>query len=135
VYVVLGNVFGTGAELAMAGLVVVILAGLVVVIFAVGGSMFVVSVVWLPLVVRCPCILVALEMGVHLGLAFGLLLGGKGSLSLGGGRPAGDMAACSLVTLTGVRGGSWFGAAFCFLCCGRVPGTIAPTCQQKQASY
>jgi hypothetical protein len=51
----------------------------------------------------------ALEMGLVLGLAFEAVLAGKGNLSLGGGRPPGDaMAACCLVNLVGVHGGSWF---------------------------
>jgi hypothetical protein len=80
----------------------------------------------------------ALEMGLVLGLAFEAGLGGKGNLSLGGGRRPGDaMAACCLVNLVGEHGGSWFAAAICAVFCflGRVPGTIAPTCQEKHASY
>jgi hypothetical protein len=51
----------------------------------------------------------ALEMGLVLGLAFEAVLGGKGNLSLGGGRPPGDaMAACCLVNLVGVHDGNWF---------------------------
>jgi hypothetical protein len=95
-----------------------------------------------------------------------MLLGGKGSLSLGGGRPRGEgMAACSLVNLVGMHDGGFFarlvgerppvGLATCFLVnllgerggrfaaaisvvfcfLRRVPGTIAPTCQEKHASY
>jgi hypothetical protein len=51
----------------------------------------------------------ALKMGLVLGLAFKAVSAGKGNLSLGGGRPPGDaMAACCLVNLVGVHGGSWF---------------------------
>jgi hypothetical protein len=51
----------------------------------------------------------ALEIGLVLRLAFEAVLAGKGNLSLGGGRPPGDtMAACCLVNLVGVHGGSWF---------------------------
>jgi hypothetical protein len=51
----------------------------------------------------------ALEIGLVLGLAFEAVLAGKRNLSLGGGRPPGDaMAACCLVNLVGVHGGSWF---------------------------
>jgi len=62
--------------------------------------------------------LLALEMRLVLGLAFEVVLGGKGSLSLGGGRPPGEgMAACCLVNLVGVRGGSCFAAAICAIFC------------------
>ena len=50
----------------------------------------------------------ALETALGLGLALVVFLGGKGCLSLGGGRPPGEgMAVCSLVTLPGMRGGYW----------------------------
>ena len=63
----------------------------------------------------------ALETALGLGLALVVFLGGKGCLSLGGGRPPSEgMAACSLVTLPGVRGGCWLSAvidaSFCFFC-------------------
>jgi hypothetical protein len=68
----------------------------------------------------------ALEMGLVLGLAFKAVLAGKGNLSLGGGRPPGDaMAACCLVNLVGVHGGSWFAS----LGGGRPPSNaIAASC-------
>jgi len=60
--------------------------------------------------------LLALEIGLVLGLAFEVVLGGKGSLSLP--RPPGEgMAACCLVNLVGVRGGSCFAAAICAIFC------------------
>jgi len=64
---------------------------------------------------------VALETALGLGLALVVFLGGKGCLSLGGGRPPGEgMAAYSLVTLPSVRGGCWLAAvidaSFCFFC-------------------
>ena len=115
-------VIGTGADMA----------GLVMVIIGVVGTVFVVCVVWLPLVLRWPCCWLALEMALGLGLALELFLGGKGNLCLGGGRPPGEgMAALCLVNLIGVRGGCWLAgaivAAFCFFCRGRVPGTIPST--------
>jgi len=104
------------------------------------GTVSVVSVVWLPLVVRWPCSWLLLEMAFGFGLAFKVFLGGKGCLGLGSGRPVGEgMAALCLVILVGVHGGYWFAAAivatFCFFCCGRVPGTIGLSWQEKNASY
>jgi hypothetical protein len=67
----------------------------------------------------------ALEMGLVLGLAFEAVLAGKRNLSLGGGRPPGDaMAACCLVNLVGVHGGSWFAS----LGGGRPPGDAMAAC-------
>ena len=126
----LGCVFGIEED--MAGLVLVTLGGV--------GTVSVVSVVWLPLVVRWPCSWLLLEMAFGFGLAFKVFLGGKGCLGLGGGRPTGEgMAALCLVILVGVRGGYWFAAAivatFCFFCYGRVPRTIGLSWQEKNASY
>jgi len=92
----LGCVFGIGED--MAGLVLVTLGGV--------GTMSVVSMVWLPLVVRWPCSWLLLEMAFGFGLAFKVFLGGKGCLGLGSGWPTGEgMAALCLVILVGVRGG------------------------------
>jgi hypothetical protein len=59
-------------------------------------------------------------MALGFGLALELFLGGKDSLSLGGGRPPGEgMAAVCLVNLTGVHGGLLAAAIalpFCFFC-------------------
>jgi hypothetical protein len=67
----------------------------------------------------------ALEIGLVLGLAFEAVLAGKRNLSLGGGRPPGDaMAACCLVNLVGVHGGSWFAS----LGGGRPPGDAMAAC-------
>jgi len=99
----LGIVFGLGED--MATLVLVYLGEL--------GTAFIVSVVWLALVVRWPCKWLLLEMAFVLGLAFKLFLVGKFCLGLGGGRPlvvlvfapGEDMAALALVNLVGVRDG------------------------------
>lgn len=109
--------FGRGED--MAGSVLVITGGV--------GSVLVVWVFWLLFVVLWPCSSLVLGTGGGLGLALEVDLGGKGCLILGGGRPPGEgMAALCLVTLVGVRGGTWLAAAivatFCFF--GRVPGTI-----------
>jgi hypothetical protein len=108
--------------------------------FGVAGCVFVVLVVLLPLVLRWPCTLLALEMGLVLWLALVVFFGGRGSLSLGDGWPPGEgMAALCLVNLVGVRGVCWLAAAiaapFCFFCCGQVPGTIASTWQEEHLSY
>jgi hypothetical protein len=67
----------------------------------------------------------ALEIGLVLGLAFEAVLAGKRNLFLGGGRPPGDaMAACCLVNLVGVHGGSWFAS----LGGGRPPGDAMAAC-------
>jgi hypothetical protein len=80
VYLVgVGAVFGTGSEIAR----------VVMVMFGVAGYVFVVLVVLLPLVLRWPCTLLALEMGLVLELAFIVFFGGRDSLSLGGGWPPG----------------------------------------------
>jgi hypothetical protein len=102
VYLVgVGAVFGTGSDIAG-----------VVVMFGVAGCVFVVSVVLLPLVLRWPCTLLALEMGLVLGLALVVFFGGRDSLSLGDGWPPGEgMAALCLVNLVGVRGVWWLAAA------------------------
>jgi hypothetical protein len=96
VYLVgVGAVFGTGTDIA----------GVVMVMFGVASCVFVVLVVLLPLILRWPCTLLALEMGLVLGLAFIVFFGGRGGLSLGGGRSPGEgMAALCLVNLVGVRG-------------------------------
>jgi len=106
----LGTVFGLGKD--MAALVLVNLGEL--------GTVFIVSGVWLALVVRWPCKWLLLEMAFVLGLAFKLFLVGKFCLGLGGGRPlvvlvfspGEDMVALALVNLVGVRGGYWLVAAF-----------------------
>jgi hypothetical protein len=93
VYLVgVGIVFGTGSDIAR----------VVVVLFGVAGCVFEVLVVLLPLVLRWPCTLLALEMGLVLGLAFIVFFGGRGSLSLGGRPPGEGMAALCLVNLIGV---------------------------------
>ena len=94
----LGTVFGPGED--MVALVLVNLGEL--------GTMFIVSMVWLVLVVRWPCKWLLLEMAFVLGLAFILFLVGKFSLGLGGGRPTvilvfapgEDMAALVLTVVT-----------------------------------
>lgn len=116
------------------------MVAVVLVILGGEGIVFVVSVVWLELLVRLPCSWLLLEMGLGLVLAFELFRGGKGCLGFGGGRPAGDgMAAVALVSLVGVCGGRWLPAGtvatfalFCFWC---VPGTISCTWQENHVSY
>lgn len=73
------------------------------------------------------CSLVNL-VGVHGGGLFATLVGG---------RPPRGLATCCLVNLVGERGGRGSAASICAIFCflGRVPGTIAPTCQEKHASY
>ena len=89
------------------------------VIFGGKDTGFVVSVVLVVVVLAWTCCWVLLEMAFLLGMAFEVVLGGKGCLGLGGGRPPGEgMAALCLVNLTGVHGGWWLAAgivpAFCF---------------------
>ena len=89
------------------------------VIFGGKDTGFVVSVVSVVVVLARTCCWVLLEMAFLLGVAFEVVLGGKGCLGLGGGRPPGKgMAALCLVNLTGVHGGWWLAAgivpAFCF---------------------
>ena len=105
----LGTVFGTGEDIAW--LVLFISVGIVI--------WFVVSLVFVVVVVFWTSTWVIVEMEFLLGLAFGVVLGGRGCLGLGGGRPPGEcMAALCLVSLTGVRGGCWWAGgivpAFCF---------------------
>jgi len=64
----LGTMFGIGED--MAGLVLVTLGGV--------GTVSVVSVVWLPLVVRWPCNWLLLEMAFGFGLAFQSVLRRQG---------------------------------------------------------
>jgi hypothetical protein len=71
----LGTLFGPGKDMVALGLVN--LGGL--------GIVFVVSMVWLVLVVTWPCSRLLLEMAFVLGLAFRLFLVGKLCLGLGGG--------------------------------------------------
>ena len=125
----LSTVFGPGED--MVALVLVNLGEL--------STVFVVSMVWLVLVVRWPCKWLLLEMAFVLGLAFKLFLVGKFCLGLGSGRPlvvlvlapGKYMTALALVNLVGVHGGCWLVAtivaAFCFIYCGRVSGTIGLT--------
>jgi len=44
------------------------------------------------------------------------------------------MAAIPLVNLVGICGGCWLAAGIAFLLVGRVPRTIFPSWQEKQAS-
>ena len=102
----LGTVFGIGAD--MDGFLFIV---------GVVGTVLVVCVVWLLVLLTETCIWTEVEM--VLGLAFEMALGGKGSLSLGGGRPPGEgMGALCLVNLVGVRGSCRLAATivgpFCF---------------------